>query len=651
MLKWIKELNRKHPAATVCFGSFLLWVLVCTMLTVWLGRDVIEAGITDKSVEIRKNIEQELESMRDQMRSSKTGADNKILIKRVMESVLSIITYDILGFSEFKYNLFSGWRYDNSKELYGYWRAEVYNDVKGTNPEFDISSDPEGEDNTVILMMVEEDGVTYLEYPGDYYFYDVYEAINYLRNEGYFVSDSFGVYLTEGYRNGNEFKPVTVKIRAIDLVNGYNSREVEVKCTHGHADPDVYIPTEGDIRLENMNGSNNRIILSRKNNDFLNFVAETEMITKCLDGYGDKAAREFTYLCYLWESWEFPEGIDRDAYFTLEPLEHRFLASDDPSYFGFDNKNNYLVLRLKNDAYSGLKVPFSELSGDMFFGYIDTLEGADGKNLKVMFSGIIKGGLDSEKKEFYLSMFPLYIGMAVFFLLLALYWLKRFYSLEGKSCFHRSLINSMAHDLKTPLMIMQGFSENLKDNIHREKHGYYADQIVENAQYLEGLINKNIEVSNKPDHDPENSEVVHLSELVKKAESRYKERLDDKKLKIKQEGVSYLEGDPGIIGILVDNLISNAIKYSFEGETIEVFGAIKYFTIKNKAELHYNKNLKHLLDPLEMGDESRTAGAGTGLGLSIANGIARERGWKMKLSYDRKNKIFTCKVILRKWLS
>ena len=98
------------------------------------------------------------------------------------------------------------------------------------------------------------------------------------------------------------------------------------------------------------------------------------------------------------------------------------------------------------------------------------------------------------------------------------------------------------------------------------------------------------------------------------------------------------------------NLISNAIKYSFEGETIEVFGAIRYFTIKNKAELHYNKNLKHLLDPLEMGDESRTAGSGTGLGLSIANGIAQECGWRLKLSYDRKNKIFTCKVILRKWL-
>ena len=580
MFKRIKELNRKYPAVPVGLGCMLLWVLVCTVLTVWLGQDAIETGIAEKSVEIRKNIEQELESMRDQMQSSETGAANKILIKKVMEGVLSNITYATLGFPEDKYNIFSGWQYDNSKELYGYWRAGVYDNGKGTNPEFDISSDPKGEDAPVILMMVEEDGVTYLEYPGDYYFYDVYETIDYLRKEGYFVSDSFGVYLTEGYRNGNEFIPVKVKIRAIDPVNGYSSREVEVKCAHGHANPYTYEPMEGDIRLENLNGANNRIILPRKDNDFLNLLTESEMITKCLDRYGDKAAREFTYFCYLWDSWEFPEGMDRDAYFILEPLEHRFWASDDPSDFGFDNKSNYLVLRLKNDAYSGLKVPFSELSGDMFFGYIDTLKGADGEALKVMFFGIIKNGLGREMKDFYRSMVPVYIGLAVFFLLLAWYWLKRFYSLEGKSRFHRALINSMAHDLKTPLMIMQGFSENLKDNIRREKHGYYADQIVENAQYLEGLINKNIEVSNKPDFDPDKKDVVHLSELIKKAEIRYKERLDDKNLMIKQEGVSFLEGDPKIIGILVDNLISNAIKYSFEDETIEVYGDIKYFTIK-----------------------------------------------------------------------
>ncbi|MCR5205723.1 MAG: HAMP domain-containing histidine kinase [Lachnospiraceae bacterium] len=629
MFKLVKELNRKHPAATVISIFMLLCLLSCTMLTVWLGQDAIAVSKVKKYEQIHKSIEQDTETMSRKLRSSEYGADNsELLIKDVNEDIFSYIQLITEG------------------EVYGYWRAGLYTEGSTNDLKLDISSSEFKEDGTVILKMIEEDGVTYLSCPEEY-FAGVYKHMDELREQGYFVP-SVGLYLTEGYQKGNEFRPLVVNITAIDFIDTDRTHEEPYCC-----EQDMYGSMEGFTGMENLSSETNRIELPDKNNS-LELLTGSEMVAKCLDGYGDKVARWYTDFCHSWDTWESYVRMGIYEYFYLEPTEHRFLAFfDDPADFGFDNENNYFVLRAKIDGtnpFSGIKVPFSELKGDMFFGYVSILEGVSGERLKVMLFGIIKNGLGREMKNFFRSMVPVYIGLAVFFLVLAWYWLKSFYSLEGKSRFHRSLINSMAHDLKTPLMIMQGFSENLKDNIHREKHGYYAAQIVENAQYLEGLINKNIEVSNKPNPDPENRDVVHLSELIKKAESRYKERLEDKNLEIKQEGVSFLEGDPGIIGILVDNLISNAIKYSFEGETIEVFGTVRYFTIKNKAELHYNKNLKYLLDPLEMGDESRTLGAGTGLGLSIANGIAQERGWKMKLSYDTKNKIFTCKVILRKWL-
>lgn len=629
MFKWIKELNRKHPVATVISIFMLLCLLSCTMLTVWLGQDAVAVSKVKKYEQIRKGIEQDMETMRKQLQSSGYGADkNELLIKRINEDIFSYIQHNTEG------------------KVYGYWRAGLYTEENAMDLKLDISSSEPKEEGTVILKMIEEDGETYLKCPGKY-FDGVYRHMDELREKGYYVPD-FVLYLTEGYRKGNEFRPLVVNIQAIDFVDSNRTHAEPYYC-----EPDMYGSMEGFTRMENLSGETNRIILPLKNNS-LELLTDPEMVAKCLDGYGDKVARFYTYFCYSWYTWETEIRMGMYDYFYLGPTEHRFLAFfDDPSGFGFNNDNHYEALLANSDGthpYSGFKVPFSELKGDMFFGYIDTMEGVNGEKLKVMLFGIIKNGLGREMKDFYRSMVPVYIGLAGFFLLLALYWLKRFYSLEGKSRFHRSLINSMAHDLKTPLMIMQGFSENMKDNIHREKHGYYAEQIVENAEYLNGLINKNLDVSNKAATDLDKNETVHLSELVKKAEKRYKERLEDKNLKIKQEGVSFLEGDPEIIGIMMDNLISNAIKYSFDGETIEVFGAIKYFTIKNKAELHYNKNLKHLLDPLEMGDESRTAGAGTGLGLSIANGIAQECGWRLKLSYDKKNKIFTCKVILRKWL-
>lgn len=643
MFKRIKELNREHPVGSVFFRYVLLWLIICIALTAWLGNDRIETAAKNTSRRLKKNIDESMESVRKFVLSSGSNAEKKEeLLKKCMESILS----DVQKYTEGK--------------VYGYYRVAEYNEEHITNLKLDISSadtdkndlngDMVSSNPEVTLVLKEGDEVSYLTCPYWFWFGDVYDETQNLYDQDFFVSDAFSVYLTKGYRKGDEFRPWIANIKGYgrsDKVERFC--ETDVICSLGNGP--YWIPEDfEDGEIENLSSDNNMILIpSYYYIIYPNPLTESEMIAESLDSYGDKAARYFTYLCYCWDSW----SLHPNEYFNLESLEHRFLThligEDDPSAFGF---GNYEVLQLKKDGnpYSGFKVPFSELKGDLSLEYYNILGGADGEKLRVMFFCIIKNGLGREMEEFYRSMLPVYIGLAVFFLFLAWYWLKHFYSLEGKSRFHKSLINSMAHDLKTPLMIMQGFSENLKDDIHREKHGYYAEQIVENAEYLNGLINKNLDVSNKAATDLDKNETVHLSELVKKAEKRYKERLEDKNLKIKQEGVSFLEGDPEIIGIMMDNLISNAIKYSFDGETIEVFGDIKYFTIKNKAELHYNKNLKHLLDPLEMGDESRTAGSGTGLGLSIANGIAQECGWRLKLSYDRVNKIFTCKVILRKWL-
>ena len=111
-----------------------------------------------------------------------------------------------------------------------------------------------------------------------------------------------------------------------------------------------------------------------------------------------------------------------------------------------------------------------------------------------------------------------------------------------------------------------------------------------------------------------------------------------------------MKGDPEILALVTDNLINNAIKYSPEDTQIEVLGKFRYFLVKNKAELSYAKNIQNLLAPLEMADDARTAGKGTGLGLSIANGIIQERGGRIKLSYNKRSKTFTCKVIVRKIL-
>ena len=373
MFRRIKELNKKHPALFVILGYMLLWLLICVMLTGWLGHDIVEVNIANKCALDMKSIKYDLELMRKNLRLSESEEENnKLRINDYMDSILSYIQLDTKG------------------EVYGYWRAGLYDEE---NLKLDISSAKLDEDNTVILKFAEEGRVTYLSCPGDK-FNGVYRNIEDLRKEGYYVSNLYGVYLSEGYRRGNEFRPLEVRIRAYDFVNPDRSHEFQYIWLSS-----VDESTEGFIRMDNLNGDNNLLVLPHKN-ESLKLLTESEMITESLDSYGDKAARYFTYFCSIWDSWDKYS----DEYFVMEPLEHRFLThligEDDPSAFGFGNYD-VLTLKKSGNPYSGFKVPFSELKGDLFLGYFDILGGADGKSLKIMLFCIIKNGLGREMAEFY----------------------------------------------------------------------------------------------------------------------------------------------------------------------------------------------------------------------------------------------------------
>ena len=292
--------------------------------------------------------------------------------------------------------------------------------------------------------------------------------------------------------------------------------------------------------------------------------------------------------------------------------------------------------------------PFGYFPGDVAAAYNEKITDAAGNESSMVVNAYLTGMLAGQKDEVIARLRIYYIAMALLIALIAFIRYRRVYSLRAKNQFHKSLINSMAHDLKTPLMIMQGFSENLAENVHEEKREYYATQIQENIARLNGLIDKNLDLAVRGENEIRNIGFF-VMDLVKDSEKRLGELLEQKKLTLKKIGDTRMHGDPELMQTVVDNLIGNAVKYAPEGDTITVYGDTYTFRVTNRASLTYGKNINQLLEPLEMGEESRTSGQGTGLGLSIANGIVHEHGFRMKLSYDRKNHEFTCMIRIPRW--
>jgi hypothetical protein len=81
-----------------------------------------------------------------------------------------------------------------------------------------------------------------------------------------------------------------------------------------------------------------------------------------------------------------------------------------------------------------------------------------------------------------------FILLLLFSLLIAKIRHMRYCKEYELNAYRRNLTASLAHDLKSPLMAISGYAENLRDNVHTEKRAAYADSILQNTQYMDRLI-------------------------------------------------------------------------------------------------------------------------------------------------------------------
>ena len=210
-----------------------------------------------------------------------------------------------------------------------------------------------------------------------------------------------------------------------------------------------------------------------------------------------------------------------------------------------------------------------------------------------------------------------------------------------------TLVDSMAHDLKSPLMAISGYAENLKESVKQEsmeKSGYYAEKICDNVTYLNGLVTKNLEIL-KFDHQVKKlvREPVDVRKLFEEALERYQVTIEQRKLTLKLEGEMKAKGDKELLRTVADNLVTNAIRYASEGSEIKLSFSKYRFVIQNTTDIEYHGKLNSLWDPFVRGEDSRT-GKGTGLGLAIVSSALDRHKWKYHLTYDKKTRQFSCTI-------
>ena len=196
------------------------------------------------------------------------------------------------------------------------------------------------------------------------------------------------------------------------------------------------------------------------------------------------------------------------------------------------------------------------------------------------------------------------------------------------------LITYLAHDLKTPLTSVVGYL-NLLDEVRdmpeaqREKYTHVA---LEKAERLEKLINEFFEITRyNLTHIVLEKEMINLYYMLVQMTDEFYPILKahGNTIGLKADESLEVYADPEKLARVFNNILKNAVAYSYEGTEILVTaqktdsGFVK-ICFMNKGRTIPAQKLHAIFDKFFRMDEARaTNGGGAGLGLAIAKEIIR----------------------------
>ncbi|WP_303805971.1 cell wall metabolism sensor histidine kinase WalK [Ruminococcus flavefaciens] len=209
--------------------------------------------------------------------------------------------------------------------------------------------------------------------------------------------------------------------------------------------------------------------------------------------------------------------------------------------------------------------------------------------------------------------------------------------------YQRALTNNLAHDLKTPLAVIGGYAENLMEmrkNSSDEKELKYLDSIMQNVSYTDDIIAKTLKLSETEQIKKLNKTKVDIKALAEKSAEKYRTALEERNIELKIEGKCEVNANEDTLMTAVENLVSNAVKYTRDGGSIKVTADKKRLAVVN--DVSKNISTKDLLMPFVKGDKARSDKTSSGLGLAIASAAAAQNGFTLKI--DCKDKKFTASI-------
>lgn len=193
-------------------------------------------------------------------------------------------------------------------------------------------------------------------------------------------------------------------------------------------------------------------------------------------------------------------------------------------------------------------------------------------------------------------------------------------------------INNFSHEFKTPIASIQGFAEMLElEDLTEEEQTEYIHTIIEEASRLTALATNILNLSKVEQQSIlTDQNRFNVTEQLRQVIALLDKKWSDKGIVIAFDcGEVFYTGNEELLKQVWINLIDNAIKFSPQGEEIDVIiresGQFLAVSFANRGEPIPASALTHIFDKFYQADISH-ATQGNGLGLAIAQKIAKLHG-------------------------
>ncbi|MBW9152922.1 sensor histidine kinase KdpD [Clostridium estertheticum] len=221
------------------------------------------------------------------------------------------------------------------------------------------------------------------------------------------------------------------------------------------------------------------------------------------------------------------------------------------------------------------------------------------------------------------------------------------------------MLSNISHDLKTPLTVVLGYIETIKldNNIGKDERDLLLSNVYSKALEVIDLINEFFDLAKLESGDKDITiSRVNINEICRKSILEFYENLTSKGYEVSIDIPStniYVLGNLDAIHRIMNNLISNAIKYGSDGKYLGLKltydDNCSYVEICDKGKGIEEINVDRVFERMYTLEDSRNKlYQGSGLGLTITKRLVEKLGGKISLEskpYEKTSFIFQLKRI------